>query len=310
MKIVCAAIALAAAVLTQPRTLEDVVRDEIKAVPRPPLPREVGAIEVADGVVGSKDERGNVLAWWMHSGNVEALHIFAIDRPTGAWHHHEVAADTLDWAGSLRDTWMTPRFIGIAMHLTPSAVETIVYRRDLSFVGTFHGWTMTGLPNDLVVYQESQPHFQPTYHVRVSVYDPGADKTREIYPPPTAARVRREYIELVQRRWAALGENWFREHNHHGDPTRFDNGVASDVAVDWPRGLAFLVNYRDEPPRDVVGMDTISLHVIVTCDGLTTLGTIACRETNMSDWERRFPAVDRDGLLARAAAQPRLVQWQ
>src|SRR5262249_40628659 len=162
---------------------------------------------------GSKDARSNVLAWWTTRNNdeLEALHIFAIDRPTGAWHHRQVPFDMLDRAGSLNGIWMTPRLIGVAMHLTPSAVETLVYKRALSFVGTFYGWMMTGLPNELVVYQQSQRHVQPTYHVRLSVYDPGADKTREIYPPPTAARVRREYIELVQRRWAALGEDWFRE---------------------------------------------------------------------------------------------------
>src|SRR5215471_11922108 len=168
MKSVCAAIAIAAAVLTQPRTLEEVVRDEMMAVPRPPLPPAVGAIEVGRGnVAGSKDASGNVLAWWTvrNGDELETLHIFTIDRRTGAWHHRNVPLDTIDRAGSVNDTWMTPRFIGVDMHLTPSASDTLVYERDLSFVGTFHGWMRTGLPNDLVVYEQSQRHFQPTYHV-------------------------------------------------------------------------------------------------------------------------------------------------
>ena len=66
------------------------------------------------------------------------------------------------------------------LQVTPSAASTLVYKRDLSPVGTFSGWIKALLPNQLMVYQQSQVHFAPTHYVDVSVYDPAAPPRRRI----------------------------------------------------------------------------------------------------------------------------------
>jgi hypothetical protein len=310
VKSALAAVALAAMAMTQaPRTLEDVVR-ESAIVPRPALPRELQTLDVVPGAA-STDDRGDIYAWWtLQHNRYDALHVFAIERATGRWNHREVKADTLEQQGSVMAISTSARFIAVEMHLNPSAASTLVYTRALAHVGTLYGWIKTRLPNEFMVYENSEVHFAPTHYVELSVYDPAAARTRQIYPPPHVSRVRQEFTVVVQQRWAALGEKWLRDHNHHGNATRFENGTQGEIVVDWPQGLAFRVVYRDEPWPDVAGIDPISLEVIVTCDGLTSFASLACREMKASDWEQRFPGVDRDGLLSRAAAQPRLVPWQ
>src|SRR5262249_3820939 len=127
---------------------------------------------------------------------------------------------------------------------------------------------------------------------------------RPIYPPVPTQRVRREFIERVRTRWRSLGEQWFMEHNHHGDATRFD-ASSGEFVTDWThRALAFDVIYADD---SLQALPPISHHVFVTCAGLARAATASCHESPRSEWERLFPGVQGTELLRRAAAQPRLV---
>ena len=164
------------------------------------------------------------------------------------------------------------------------------------------------LPNALTVVLRTATVKGPTTYVELSIREPASAASRQIYPPAHVSRVRQEFVDVVRQRWAALGEKWFRDHHHHGDATRFDNAMG-EVVVDWSRGLAFPVTYRDAA-HGVVGLDSIALAVIVTCDGLTSLASVECRETKMDDWKQRFPNAKGEALLKLAAGQPRLLPWK
>lgn len=55
--------------------------------------------------------------------------------------------------------------------------------------------------------------------LEISVFDPVSKINRQIYPPATLGDVRREFFERVAAAYAARDEDWFRENNHHIDPT-------------------------------------------------------------------------------------------
>lgn len=281
---------------------------------KPDLPASLQHEIVTNGAEMSDDRDFIYAGWSMNGGHFGTLHVLAVDRRTGVWKHRTYkGGDTGDDAalvgGSILDVRASRRFIGLDMHHSPSAGTTWVLRRDLSRAGVFYGWIKEWLPNDLMVYEHSQIHFAPTHALEVAIYDPVAARSSSIYPVAGGSEVRRAFVARVKTRWGALGEDWFRTHNHHGDPERFDSSSGRFV-VDWhSRAMAFEVRFEDYTATSD-GRSAETERIIATCDGLERQATVRCGEALESAWAERLPGRGAEDLLREAAAQPHLVPWK
>jgi hypothetical protein len=271
--------------------------------------------EIVSNGADLSDDRDFIYAGWsMKGGQFDTLHVFAVNRPTGAWTHRTYTSrdggnDAAFVGGSILEVRASRRFVSLDMHHSPSAGTTWVLRRDLSKAGVFYGWIKEWLPNDLMIYEHSQIHFAPTHSLEVAIYDPVTAQSRSIYPVSVGSEVRRAFVARVKTRWDALGEDWFRTHNHHGDPERFDSSSGQFV-VDWQsRALAFEVRFEDFTGTND-GRSAQTERIIATCEGLERATTVRCGETLESAWADRFPGRGAEDLLREAAARPQLVPWK
>lgn len=315
-RMACAAAVAAvsiAAVLAAPPADDGAIRDllrEAGVTPRPALPQDLLNSRVGSGADLSTDREYVYAGWTLSSGRFETLHVLAIDRKTGAWKHRihkdDVNGDLSLAGGSVVGIRTSPGFITLEMHHNPSAGTTWVLRRDLSRAGAFYGWIKELLPNELMVYEQSEIHFAPTHYAEISIYDPFAARSRRIYPIPSGTAVRSAFVAGVRTRWDALGEDWFRMHNHHGDPELFDSS-SGRFAVDWnARGMAFQVHYDDFTGTDG-RTSAASEQTIVSCNGLERASTVRCGESADSAWAAVLPGREPEARLREAAAHPRLL---
>jgi len=205
----------------------------------------------------------------------------AQDRPTirdvlGPTHDSVVPDRFLD--ARVPDPEAGRSFSHTSHHINPSAEITYVFSKDYKHVRTLHGWIRATLPNESLVYQRSQTHFSPTHAVELSIFDPIGMAERQIYPLRVASEVRKNFVARVAEAYAARGEAWFREHNHHMDPEQFDATLLGGVMV-APDGGSMQFNVRFGDPGN--GRDPLpfSEQVLVTCAPLAPLTRMACRES-------------------------------
>ena len=132
-------------------------------------------------------------------------------------------------------------------HINPSAGTTLVLSNDLKYQDAFYGWILAIFDNETVVYHNSQMHFAPTHHAEISIYNPSTKKTQMIYPMKPYQKIRLEHIKKVKEAYDAIGEDWFREHNHHMNPELFNNYLGKGLAINNnTHSLAFVISYENE----------------------------------------------------------------
>jgi hypothetical protein len=169
------------------------------------------------------------------------------------------------------------RFIHRSEHINPSAETLQILTPDMNVVAELDGWELSTLPNEIVIYHRSQVHFAPTHSLEVAVYDPVRRKDKVIYPPLPVQPVRHEFIDRVDQIYKQRGEAWFREHNHHMDPTRFDSMLVGDLMVDTAAKMfSFRVRFGD--PDNIADPLPFTQNVQVTCGPLAPVEEIKCRE--------------------------------
>lgn len=86
----------------------------------------------------------------------------------------------------------------VDMHLTPSAGEMIVLRRDLTYVTRLYGWFLTSLPAGLVVFHRSMIHFAPAHPGELATFDPRTGVEAQLYPTDRASPLRKSFIEQIR----------------------------------------------------------------------------------------------------------------
>jgi hypothetical protein len=169
------------------------------------------------------------------------------------------------------------RFIHRSEHINPSAETLTILSPDMKVIAQLDGWELVTLPNETVVYHRSQIHFAPTHSLEIAVYDPVRRKDKLIYPLMPIQPVRRAFIEKVAAVYKQRGEAWFREHNHHGDPTKFDSALVGNVTVDTAaKSFSFKVRFGD--PENVADPLPFTEDVKVTCGPLAPADQIQCKE--------------------------------
>ena len=191
------------------------------------------------------------------------------------------STDSSPLPDSCLDTQVVPkgaeRYIQVSCHLNPSAEELFVFSRDATLKGELFGWTLATLPNDLIVYHNSQIHFAATHSLGISVFDPVTLSDKKIYPPVPYQPVRSAFIARVAEVYKQRGEDWLRDHNHPGNPEFFDASLQSDVVVSaTQKGFSFTVRYGD--PENANDPLPFTQMVRVTCSPYDSLQQLRCNE--------------------------------
>jgi hypothetical protein len=169
------------------------------------------------------------------------------------------------------------RFVHRSEHINPSAETLTILSADMKVVAELQGWELATLPNEIVVYHRNQVHFAPTHSLEIAVFDPVRQRDALIYPPMPYQPVRQQFIDKVAQAYKERGEQWFREHNHHMDPARFDSMLIGDVMVDTRSNtLSFTVRFGD--PESALDPLPFTQNVRVTCKPLAPLEQIRCEE--------------------------------
>jgi hypothetical protein len=170
------------------------------------------------------------------------------------------------------------RYILVSCHINPSAEQTFIFSRDGQLKGEIYGWVLVTLPNNIVIYHDSETHFAATHPLGISVYDPASGTDKKIYPPMPYQPVRQAFIQRVAEEYKSRGETWFREHNHPGEPDQFDSELDGDVKIDTAKSvIEFNVQYGDpENGNDPLPFKQL---VHVSCGPLNSVQQIRCTET-------------------------------
>jgi hypothetical protein len=135
--------------------------------------------------------------------------------------------------------------------VNPSAVYTLLLDEDLVYRDSIYGWPLALFRSGLVIYQNSEVHFAPTHYVEVSVYDVSTRKHWLIYPRQPYSPVRAAQIGKVRAAYAQRGEDWFKAHNHHGNPEWFDNFLQGEVAAnEGTHSLVFRIAFDNTDTWD------------------------------------------------------------
>lgn len=153
--------------------------------------------------------------------------------------------------GSIQHIARSRDYFYLNTHINPSAGCLVMLTRDLMYYDGIYGGLLAAFGDGLLVYQNSQVHFAPTHYTEVSVYDPREKKHWLIYPRKPYQAVRLAHIEKVRAEYQRRGEKWFMEHNHHGNPELFDNGMEGNVATkDSDHSLIFQIAYDNSDTWD------------------------------------------------------------
>ena len=280
----------------------------------PQMPPDLLATPVADHAVLS--DAGTFIVAFRHWSERAAfpeppIHLIAGNRRTGTWRLVDVPIDTRsDRSGPLTGITRSQGLVLVERRIALDGASTMILSPTLARVASvYHAFKALVLPSGVVFYQKAQPHLAPTHYVEMAVLDTRTGVEKAVYPPTLQAPVRRQFVELVRRRWAARGTDLFQQADHHGDPERFASN-SGNLVLNWgARALAFTVSYedadsrqRDQPP------DIVEQHVMVTCDGLGALVTASCQETPLERWQALHPGASEEALVAAAAASPRRVR--
>ena len=190
-------------------------------------------------------------------------------------------SDLRQYPDDFLNTPVTPspgkKYFQASYHINPSAEAFYVISRDLKIVGELNGWELLTLPDESIVYHRNQVHFAPTHAMEIAVFDPESRQDRVIYPPTPTEPVRQAFIDRVAAVYRERGEAWFREHNHHMDPERFDARLIGSVTMDAAaKSIVFTVQYGDpENGNDPV---PFSERVRVICSPIDSLDELTCVE--------------------------------
>ena len=238
------------------------------------------------------------------SGHINApLLLEMLNKKTHKWAHKEINLSALD-AGSIGGIVRTKNGYYLYAHMNPSAGTTIILSPSLEFRGTVLGWFLGDFADGSVAYANSMVHFAPTHPGRVSIYNPATKIDREIYPMKPYQAIRRAHISKVKAAYDKLGEEWFRTHNHHGDPELFSNYIDNDKAAanDATDSLVFIASYDNietvaDPDKNASSCRDSFMDVLYVYRKVHAEGKTEYREMLLDDVKKEFGDVPLLSLL-------------
>jgi len=232
----------------------------------------------------------------------DTLDVVAFDRRASRWRAATVPrrqgkVEAGGWdVGTFVEIRKGARHLYLEAHLNPSASTTLVLNDALAVEGTADGWIRALLPADAFLFEHSTVHFAATHAAELWIYASADRSSRRVYPLEPYGGIRAAYIERVRGIYAALGEQWMREHNHHGDAERFNSAILQPVVVNSSgTATAFVVKFGTS---DVLPGSTPARAVLVICRALTA--TAQCAESLLPATSLRESDSAREAMLRQA----------
>jgi hypothetical protein len=260
------------------------------------------------GYAAFSDETLFAIACYRGAGTAlpDTFDVVAFDRRSGRWRaatlprrRGNVEAGGWD-AGTFVEIRRGTRHLYLEAHLNPSASTTLVLNDALAVEGTADGRIRAVLPGDAFLFEKSTIHFAPTHTAELWIYTSADRRSSIVYPLKPHGGIRAAYIERVRGIYAALGEQWMREHNHHGDAERFNSAILQPVVVNSGGTVtAFVVRFGT---TDVSPGSTPAQDVMVICRALTAAPQ--CVESLVPKTSPSEPDSAREAKLRRALEEP------
>jgi len=237
----CAGLALLA-LLTPAAWSAETLRDALARSQIPVAGRQSGDLKRRITSYATLDEpQVFVIGYYLEDGSGvpgETLYVDLYRKGEGVWvtrHFEREAAGGAEGhpalGGSVVRISRSAEAFLLETHVNPSAAYTLVLGEDLAYRDALYGWPLAVFRSGLVIYQNSEIHFAPTHYVEVSVDDVSTRKHWLIYPRQPYQPVRQAQIEKVRAAYARRGAEWFKAHNHHGNPEWFDTFLQGEVAA-------------------------------------------------------------------------------
>jgi hypothetical protein len=257
----CAGLALVAFVSPAARCA-DTLRDALVRSQIPVAGLKSGDLDRKITSYATLDEPQTfVIGYYLEDGSgapAATLYVDLYRRGEGTWITRHFEREAAGGAGGrpvfrgsvVRITRCADSFL-LETHVNPSAAYTLVLGDDLAYRDSIYGWPLAVFRKGLVIYQNSEVHFAPTHYVEVSVYDVSTKKRWLIYPRKPYSPVREAQIEKVRAEYARRGAEWFKAHNHSGNPELFDTFLQGEVAAnEATHSLAFRIAFDNTDTWD------------------------------------------------------------
>jgi N-acetylneuraminic acid mutarotase len=190
--------------------------------------------------------------------------------------------------GSIGGIHSSKDHIYIFGHISPSAGTTLVLSNDLKYQDAFYGWVLAIFDDETVVYYNSQVHFAPTYYVEISIYNPNTKMGKQIYPMKPYQEIRLEHIRKVKEAYDAIGEDWFRENNHHMNPELFNNNLGKVAINNNTHSLAFVISYDNSEISKAFPETTETTDVVYVYKNVNNGKEITYKEILLSDLKAKY----------------------
>jgi hypothetical protein len=184
-----------------------------------PLSSPIDSFEVLN------DERGCVIAGFL-GGDHDHVSVFRFDQASGRWSTTTLHEPPL---GSVVAIERMDRYVAIGMHLSPSAVSTVVLDAENNPHDRLYGWVVATLPKARAVVQRSMVHFAPIHALELFVYDAASRRSWNLLPDTDRDPIRGRLVEEMKSFYDRLGWQWCATNNDPCDPNQLD----SDVARQW-----------------------------------------------------------------------------
>jgi hypothetical protein len=282
--------------------LLDEYRLSLPAGGDPRASREITSYAVRDG-----DSAFAVAFYWKLSPGVldDSLNVAVYHKAAGSWRVVAVERDRMDSApriapytlgSAIKLSWLGDHLL-VDTHRTPSAGTLLVLDRNLRPVATLKGWSQVVVSGGKLVYHRNMVHFAATHPAELWIFDPATGGDTMLYPTIPYQDVRRRYVEQVRDIYARLGEDWFRQHNHHMMADRFDSSIGTPLVDERGERIAFVAVFGDNggarasPPM---------VEVLVVCDSVGSAPR--CAETELSAMRAAHPDWSSDRILRDALA--------
>jgi hypothetical protein len=149
----------------------------------------------------------------------------------------------------------------------------------------------------LIQYNSHQPHFGP-HDIQISVFDPRTSTDREIYPFTPCDAVRANFVRRYRESRGEVSRPGL-------DSCWAEAEQLTPSHFDWATNtFAFALDLFYQYPE--VGPWDQRVQVMVTCEGLTSVDSIKCRETPLEAWQTARPDLNLTQLVTFAASRPRI----
>jgi hypothetical protein len=165
-------------------------------------------------------------------------------------------------AGSITKLQLTATHLFVGAHQSPSAIRTLVVRRDLTRVGSFYGWWVAGIPDGPAIFVRSMRHFAPAHPEELATFDLVTGKESQLYPTDQRSPARLAFMEQTRPALADWGK---RDPGfvYGFSPEWFDvssDGFQYDARTDT---LTFTTRFTSRHPPEIA--PPIRAELTVTC---------------------------------------------